>query len=210
MASLTRTAGRPSRRDEVERAVIAATVELLEEGERFAELGVERIATRAGIKRTAFYFYFRDKRELLMRVTEEVTERFYAVADTWWSSEEEGPDALRNALRALVDLYREHAVLLRAVVEISAIDETVASFWRALVGRFILATRDRIESERAAGAAPEDGAPAPTVAFALVWMTERAFYQGIVVAAEPNPDTDDALVAALSDVWLRSIYGRLP
>ena len=34
----------------------------------------QRITTRAGISRTAFYFYFRDKRELLMRLTEDVTE----------------------------------------------------------------------------------------------------------------------------------------
>jgi len=198
------------KRAAVQAEVLRATEQLLNEGTSWADLGVERIATTAGISRTAFYFYFRDKRELLMRVTEDVTERFYAVADTWWSSAEEGPEALRNALGALVGLYREHAVLLRAVVEVSAIDETVAGFWRALVGRFILATRERIETERAAGAAPEDGAPAVSVAFSLVWMTERAFYQGIVVAPDREPRADEALVAALSDVWLRSIYGRLP
>src|SRR5919107_6380602 len=131
------------KRAAIEAAVLRATEELLEDGASFAELGIERIATRAGISRTAFYFYFRDKRELLVRLTEEVNAELLAAASTWWSGEGD----LRTALRAIAELYREHGALLRAVVEVSTYDEEVATFWRALVGRFAEPTRLRIEAE---------------------------------------------------------------
>src|SRR5918997_7125630 len=95
------------KRAAIEASVLRATEQLLEEGASFAELGIERIATKAGISRTAFYFYFRDKRELLVRLTEDVNAELIAAASTWWSGESD----LRTALRAIADLYGEHGAL---------------------------------------------------------------------------------------------------
>src|SRR5256714_15387412 len=106
-----------AKRAEIESRVLEATEALLRDGASYTELSVERIATRAGISRTAFYFYFHDKRELLMRLTEDVADLLYAEGDAWWSGEGEGPAELDSALRKVVALYREHRVLLRAVVE---------------------------------------------------------------------------------------------
>ena len=50
------------KRAAVQAAVLRATEELLRDGASYADLNIERIARRAGISRTAFYFYFRDKR----------------------------------------------------------------------------------------------------------------------------------------------------
>ncbi len=92
------SAGRQTeKRAQIEAAVLEATEALLAEGASFAELGIERIATRAGISRTAFYFYFKDKRELLVRLTEDVNAQLVSAASTWWSGEGE----LRVALRAI-------------------------------------------------------------------------------------------------------------
>jgi hypothetical protein len=46
--------------------------------------------------------------------------------------------------------------------------------------------------------------PASATAFALVWMTERTFYQQLVQSA---PVKGDELVEALNGIWLRSVYG---
>jgi AcrR family transcriptional regulator len=200
MATLTRRSdAQAAKRAAVEDAVLAATEELLAGGASFAELRVEQIATRAGMSRPAFYFYFRDKRELLLRLTEDVAERLYEEAGRWWSSDGDGEAALRESLTHIVALYREHGVLLRAVVEASAYDETVAAFWRTLVGRFVDATRTRIESEH-------DGSQSPrATAFALVWMTERACYESLVADRAIG---DDELLEALSAIWVASVYGR--
>ncbi|HEX8205270.1 MAG TPA: helix-turn-helix domain-containing protein [Solirubrobacteraceae bacterium] len=189
MASLGRQS---EKRAAIEASVLRATEELLEEGASFAELGIERIATRAGISRTAFYFYFRDKRELLVRLTEEVNAELLAAASTWWS----GSSDLRTALAAIAALYREHGALLRAVVEVSTYDEQVATFWRALVGRFAEPTRERIEAE---GGAPE---LAGATAFALVWMVERSFYQQLV---QREPVDADELVDAMATIFERTV-----
>jgi TetR/AcrR family transcriptional regulator, ethionamide resistance regulator len=182
------------RRQAVEDAVLRAAEELLEEGASFAELNVERIATRAGIGRTAFYFYFRDKRELLMRLTSDVSEQLYSVASRWFAGDD---DELVSALREIGELYREHAALLRVIVEVSTYDDEVAEFWRGLVGRFVEATRARIEAEDA-------DLPAEATAFALVWMTERAFHQ---LTVQNEPIAREELVEALAGIWRRTVYG---
>jgi AcrR family transcriptional regulator len=190
---------RSTKRQAVEAAVLRATEELLEEGNAFAELNVERIATRAGIGRTAFYFYFHDKRELLMRLTSDVSEQLYAVASRWFAGDD---DELVSALREIGELYREHAALLRVIVEVSTYDDEVAGRWRALLGRFVDASRRRIEREQAAGRAVATDAHA--TAFALCWMTERTMYQHLVQGA-PLPLGD--MVDAMAGIWLRAVYG---
>jgi TetR/AcrR family transcriptional regulator, ethionamide resistance regulator len=195
MASLGRQS---DKRAAIEAAVLEATEALLAEGATFAELNIERIATRAGISRTAFYFYFRDKRELLVRLTGEVNAELMAAADTWWSGEAD----MRTALQQVADIYTAHGRLLRAVVEVATYDEEVATYWRALVGRFVDATRERIEADQAEGRALPG--PAHATAFALVWMAERSFYEHRV---QGEPVDGAELVDALTAIFERTVYG---
>ena len=178
--ALSRPTGK---RQAIESAVLGATEQLLEAGSSYAELNVEKIATASGISRTAFYFYFRDKRDLLMRLTADINEQLYAEADTWFTGDAAPTDAMARIAR----LYDEHAPLLRAIVEVSTYDEEVAQFWRGLISRFIDATERRIGSR--------------ATAFALVWMTERSFYQQLV---QGRPNDPGELVASLAEIWERA------
>jgi TetR/AcrR family transcriptional regulator, ethionamide resistance regulator len=197
MAVLDRGAQSGERRGEAEAAFLAGTERLLAEGSSFADLSVERIAAAAGRSRTAFYLYFRDKRDLLMRLTESVVSVLYAEAERWWSGED-GRRDLRAALTDILSTYRDHADLLRAVVEASTYDEQVGEFWRNLVGRFVTATEARLVEEG------EDPGRAAGKAFALTWMVERSCYQQ--VAREAGRD-DSELIDALVEIWERSVYG---
>lgn len=177
-----------------------ATGDLLAEGAAFADLTVAQIAERAGRTRTAFYFYFRDKRELLMRVTERVAEGLFDEADRWWSGTG-GPQDLRAALRNMLGSYRNHGALLRAVVEAAGYDEQIGATWRGIVGRFIDATERRLLAEGHGSVAD-----ARATAFVLVWMTERACYQHVADGGQ----LDDAdLLGALVGVWQRAVYPGL-
>jgi AcrR family transcriptional regulator len=198
------TSAKTPRRVAIEASVLSATEALLREGSTYAELNVERIATRAGISRTAFYFYFRDKRELLERVTSGVSDLLFEEADRWWSGDGDGPAELRIALRNVVGVWQEHGAILRAVVEASTYDVEVAAFWRDLIGRFVDATRRQIEADQAAGRV-SPALPAQGAAFALCWMTERAIYQRMV-ADGPALDVD-AVVDSLAAVWVSAVYG---
>src|SRR6478609_10730879 len=96
------------KRRAIEADVLQATEALLGEGASYADLNIERIATRAGISRTAFYFYFADKRELLMRLTEDVTEELYQQADIWFSGSGDPEAEIREALVNIASLYQQH------------------------------------------------------------------------------------------------------
>ena len=189
------------KRAAIQADVLRATEQLLAEGTAWADLGVEKIATTAGISRTAFYFYFSDKRELLMRLTEDVSELLYLEAERWYSGEGEPEAEVREALINVVGLYQEHEALLRVIVEVSTYDEEVARFWRSLMGRFVEATRITIEKEQAPGRAP--AYPAEATAFALVWMVERLLYQWTV---QETPFSRDEAFEAAVRVWMRSVY----
>ncbi len=203
MATLSRrTEPQSARRAQIERSVIEATQRLLARGISYAELNVERIANEAGISRTAFYFYFRDKRELLMRATEELAARLETESERWLDGAG-GPEELEPALTRIAAIYREHGPSLRAVVETSAYDESVAVFWRELIGRFVTRTTARIEAEQSAGRA-DAAIPAKATAFALCWMTERTCYESFVQDAV----IDAALPDALAAVWVGTVYGH--
>jgi TetR/AcrR family transcriptional regulator, ethionamide resistance regulator len=186
-----------AKRAQVQAAVLAATERLLAEGASYAELNVERIAKAAGISRTAFYFYFRDKRDLLMRLAADVTEQLYAQADIWFSGDGDPEREIREALTRIAELYDEHGVLIRAIVEVSTYEEDIATFWRGLVGQFVDATARRIAAEQ------QDGPPAHAMAFALTWMVERTYYQQ-QVRDEPLPAAE--LVDAIAAIYLRTVY----
>jgi AcrR family transcriptional regulator len=191
------------KRQAVEAAVLHAMEELLAEGATYATLSVERIAKRAGISRTAFYFYFADKRELLMRLASKLSDELYHEADAWWSGAGDGPQQLTTALGKIAALYRAHGPLVRAVVEMSTYDDVVGSFWRTLVERFVSASAQRIASEIDVGRADATLNPEAT-AFALVWMGERVLYE---MLAQDGPVSDDELVRALARIWIATVYG---
>lgn len=197
MPVLSKGSESAERRREAEAVFLLAAEALLADGNPYAELSVEQISAAAGRSRTAFYLYFRDKRELLMRLTEAVAATLYDEADRWWSGDD-GRRDLRTALADVLGTYREHADLLRAVVEASAYDEEVAEFWRALVGRFADATERRLVAEG------QPSGPAAAKALALTWMVERVCYQQIVRGASVD---DPQLVDALVEIWERSVYG---
>ena len=193
-----------AKRAQVQAAVLQATEDLLSQGGSFADLKIERIAAGAGISRTAFYFYFRDKRELLMRLCEDVTSALYEEADAWFSGDSMTRTEVHDALMRVATLYDDHGPLLRAITEVATYDEELAGFWRALLQRFADATSKRIEAEQQAGRAGEMEA-VPT-AFSLVWMTERTLYEHMV---QRGGQDLEALVDAMAGVWTRAVYGSV-
>jgi AcrR family transcriptional regulator len=203
MQTRSRTEPTTEKRRAVESGVLQATEALLGEGASYANLSIERIATRAGISRTAFYFYFADKRELLMRLASGAAEQLYREADTWWSGSGDGRVQVAEALEKIAAVYRAHGPLVCAIVEVSTYDHEVGVFWRSLVGRFVRASAERIAAEQAAGRADAALDPA-AVAFALVWMSERSFHQ-MLVQEDPLPPGE--LVTALARVWGSTVYG---
>jgi AcrR family transcriptional regulator len=196
-----RRPGRPPRREQVKGDVCAAFLELLEEAS-FHDLTVDEIARRAGLTRSAFYFYFADRQELLTAVTEEVGDELYAEADRWWHGEGEPEVLVRTALEGVVGVYAEHARVLRVASEVSGYDESFRHVWRDLVERFIAATADHLGREQDAGRVAHLDPRA--AAESLVWMTERSCY--IYLGSRERSGAE--LVESLTAIWLAALYPR--
>jgi hypothetical protein len=79
------------------------------------------------------------------------------------------------------------------------------AFWDDAARKFIGSVADRIEAERASGAAAPGPPTARMLAKVLVSMNDEVFYEHS--RSRRSRAADREVVDTLSTVWLRSIYG---
>jgi AcrR family transcriptional regulator len=185
----------------VEADVRAALLHLLERGKPFKDLTVDELARAAGLSRTAFYFYFPGKNQVLMAALGDVTEELYAEADRWWHGEGPPDQLMRVALEGIVDVFQRHAALLRTSHEVTTYDPEFAAFYNDLVmKRFVSATAEQLRRDSRAGRLrPMDS---DAVAEVLVWMVERC--NNVLIGAQGRPA--DQVVEAFTTVWVHALY----
>jgi AcrR family transcriptional regulator len=183
----------------VESAVRAALLRLLSGGVPFKHLTVDELARASGLSRTAFYFYFPGKEQALMSAATEITAELYERADTWWHGEGPPEELVRAALQGILQVYVEHAALLRAAVELTSYSQEFEDFYKGLLDRFVRATADHLRREQQAGLLrPLD---CDVVAEELVWMAERCNHVLIKQGRSP-----EELVDAMTGIWVHALY----
>lgn len=197
----------PSRGDLRHEKILQVAEELLQ-AKHLSDITIEEIATGAGITRPTFYFYFDSKYALLAALVEDLMEHKFDAAASWFVR----PDDI-DPHQALIDAYTKVLKLWKAnrrIVEEAAnaigLDANVRSVYLELVNRFVTATTAQIKRERLRGAAPPGPDP-EALASTLIWMGERALYAAI--ADLPPPLTDAERIEAITEVWLRTVYGTL-
>jgi TetR/AcrR family transcriptional regulator, ethionamide resistance regulator len=167
MASTTRRASAGAdRRAVVEAQILAATERLLAAGERFTELGVQRLAAEAGVARSTFYLHFRDKTELLLKLTATLTEPALALIAA--APPEVGREGMAQAMVEVIRYYRERRHLLAAVLEVTAYDPAVRATWEAELELFTDRAAEWLRAEQAAGRTSPDLEPG-TASRVFVW-----------------------------------------
>ncbi len=155
---------------------------------------VATIAQEAGITRGALYFYFGSKNEVLAALVERTVTKLRTEVDAVDAGAADPGDAVRQGVEQTARMWREHGTVMRTAVELSPSVPAIDQAWRSAV--VALADTMRGVAERA-------GMPSGTaaeVAAALVWMTERVFYQAFVA----DSSLDDA-AATLTRVWLAAL-----
>jgi AcrR family transcriptional regulator len=208
MASTTR---RPStandRRAALEKRILSVIEECLAGGVTYTELSVEQIANAAGISRSTFYLYFRDKVDVLLRLSGSLKKESYAIAAAWKpTGADGGVDGLARTYELILRHYREHAALLAAINEVAAYDPVVREAWTADQDRFIDNVVHLLEEERRAGRTPADVDP---------WLAARVIVQGgsqvIAQQVAGSDGSDDAVVAReLARGYWHGVYRRPP
>ena len=206
-------ARRPARMsgDERERALLATAERLL--GERgLHEISVDDLASGAGLSRSAFYFYFASKEQLLLTLMERLVAQQVEAEDKAWADLAHDPVRVcREVLTASLATWVEHRGVFQAAAQVRRTDPEVGALWERLIASFVERTTQFVEQERARGAAPLS-TPARELAVCLVRMNERVF-ESLTQDSDLGPGgelqrqrTLDTVIA----VWLASVYGTVP
>jgi TetR/AcrR family transcriptional regulator, ethionamide resistance regulator len=193
---------------DVRELILDATVQLLA-ARRFESLNVADILDAAGVSRGSFYFYFANKHAVLAELVRRAVSSAHDAADAWADGASGAPGAaLRRGTMQGSRLWREHAPVLRAIVENWQSDPVLAQLWAEMIDGFITVATQRILADRAAGLAPDRDDDPRMLASILCWMNERAWY----LAAIGHPTfTDEArLTGALTEIWQGAIYSTPP
>jgi TetR/AcrR family transcriptional regulator, ethionamide resistance regulator len=197
-------ARRRRRPEEAEAEILASAARLLRSHPSH-EVTVRKVMEGTGLTREAFYAYFRDRYELIMRLVSplraRLDEQVAIFAEGTGSLDEDG----RRSLLGVARIYAEHGALLRALAEASRQDEEARRAWRDFTEPPIAAVSRRVAREVEAGRVP----PIEAERFVpvLIGMNLAAFFERLV----GTPDADvEGVVDVLHTVWLRAFYGEAP
>jgi AcrR family transcriptional regulator len=188
MPSVTRRSqsSRSQRRDEARARLLRVVEEMLEQGESFTELSVERLVQAAGMSRSTFYVYFEDKGDLLR---------------AWFRWKIDGNSTredLRAVLARIVKTYRPHTTLMAATYDAAAYDASVRDLVDAMMKSNVASLRRHITAGQQGGFV-DSSLPAAQTAAWLTWMAERGLHR-LVRGASPK-ELESLIDAYTAIVW---------
>jgi TetR/AcrR family transcriptional regulator, ethionamide resistance regulator len=181
-------------------ALLAAMDALLREGD-YESVTIADIAARAGVTRSAFYFYFENKAACVAALGTEMYRETVAAADHLFTEAGEPRQRIRDMVESLFAVWESHVYLYRAVLEASRTSSAIRDTWDGYRETFVAPVAAMIDEERAAGRAPA-GPDAETLAALLLELSDRTL-ERLDVA---DPAGIERRAEALTTIWRRSIF----
>jgi len=182
-------------------ALLAAFDELLRE-QSLEDINVAEISRRAGVTRSAFYFYFESKALAVMALMQELYDAAAEANELLVKAEGDPEPRIREAIALLFDTVDSSSHTYRALLEARSSNPDVRQMWDAGLAEFAGVIAGMIETERAAGRAVEDP-DANAVAAVLLDLNNHALERHALGSGPPREQHIEALVT----IWLRTIYG---
>lgn len=205
MSVRTRAPRGPTKGDERRTALLVALDDLLREVDSVESINVADLSRRAGVTRSAFYFYFENKAAAVGALMEVIYDEA-AKAGAWLTDVARDPtERISQSISYLFAVTERHGHLYRAVLEARATNTAIRKMWEADRVSFEDYVAGMIEAERAVGRAPE-GVDASMLASVLLDVNDRNMERRVVGSC---PD-HDLHVAVVTSIWVRSIYGTHP
>lgn len=206
MAHRGRRNKRPSG-DEREEAILLGAERLMQE-RSFASLSIEDLAASAGLSRSAFYFYFSSKDDVLLALLDRViSEADQRVALLPRDFEPDPAAAWRRVIGTYVEVFASHRAVAVATLSVRLHNDQVDQLWTSSMIAWVGYTSEAIAGERLRGVAPQ-GVDARNLAIALNLMNERVL-SSVFVGENPLIAQSD-VPDVLTSIWLQSIYGTRP
>jgi AcrR family transcriptional regulator len=192
----------PVRRDQRRDALLQALDELLREGE-LATITIADISARAGVTRSAFYFYFENKAACVAMLGSELYEKALAAAEHLFSVEDAPQQRIQDMITDLFAAWEGHHHLYQATLEAARTSNTLREMWDGFRESFVGPIAAVIESEREAGLAPP-GPDSTTLATVLLELSDAALAR----LTPDDPQNTGRRADALAAIWFRTIYGK--
>jgi TetR/AcrR family transcriptional regulator, ethionamide resistance regulator len=204
MRDLPRLDRRGATKGDVRRsALLAALDEQLREGQRLEEINVAEISRRAGVTRSAFYFYFESKATAVASLLDDFYEEVAEATETLVAAEGDPEERVGKVVAGLFDAVDQQPHTFRALLEARATSPAVREVWEDGRAEFARMVAGMIIAERRRGHAPP-GAQAKALAAVLLDLNDHALERHAQDAGPPRARH----IEALTSIWVRTIYGR--
>ncbi|CAG6392178.1 TetR/AcrR family transcriptional regulator [Streptomyces cocklensis] len=201
-----RQADHHAARSAATRAQVISTLErLLDSGEAYSEISVQRILEEAGVSRATFYAHFPSKADVLARLTDDLRESVLALARQWDpAGPGDGADRFAAYFEEVIRIHRAHQGVLTAVREAAAYESAVSDFYSADLEGFDETVLRTLRSEQAAGSTTAD-LEAVAASRIIVWGGAQAIAHHIRV---DDGSGDAAFARELARIWWYGAYRR--
>ncbi len=193
-----RASGRgDTRRD----ALLEAFDELLRD-QTLEQVNVADISGRAGVTRSAFYFYFENKAVAVLALMQGLYDAAAEANELLVKADGDAEERIRTAVTLLFDSVDRTPHTYRALLEARAASSDVRQMWDAGRADFAGVIAGMIGTERAAGRAIDGPDPA-ALASVLLDVNDHALERHSVGSGPPR----ELHVEAITFIWLNTIYG---
>ncbi|KRB79567.1 hypothetical protein ASE01_22805 [Nocardioides sp. Root190] len=185
-------------------ALLNAFDELLRE-QTLDEVNVAEISRRAGVTRSAFYFYFESKAVAVLALMAALYDDASDATDLLVKAEGDPRERIRAVITTLFDSVDRTPHTYRALLEARASSPSVQDLWDAGRAEFASMVAEMITRERAAGRASDGpGVPdAATLAAVLLDLNDHSVERH---ARGTGPGREQH-IDALTHLWINAVYG---
>jgi AcrR family transcriptional regulator len=195
---------RQRKRDETRNDLLHAMQTILESGETFSQISVERLTAETGMSRTRFYMYFEDLGDLLYSAYAQIVDEGKQIVAKWW--DDDGPierDRMRRILGELVRYRAKHIMVARAMHACVVTDPNARGSVDALKRESFSELRAAIEAAQRAGSV-DGGLDPVAIADWLGCLLERGVDQ---LVQDVRPTHLRKIAESLTTIVWNTLYG---
>jgi AcrR family transcriptional regulator len=170
----------------------------------FDGINIADVTKRAGVTRSAFYFYFENKAAAVAALLEPMYDDGFIASDILTGTADPPHWRIRAMVEALLDTVEHHRYLLEAMLDARAANPAIRQVWDDARESFVPGVAAMIAAERDSGRAP-DGPPTEVLAGMLLEFNDRLLERYTIGGALNRQQLSEGAEA----IWLRTIYGSV-